>query len=64
MGGVGTQPAHEFTTVTEQVAVKRAKGTTWESELGWAIVRQQGVSVLQKGDENEPVVYPCEMISD
>ena len=58
VSGGSTEPCHEASTVTEELTVQSGKGTTGEVELGSTVVGEQGVSVLQEGDENEPVVDP------
>ena len=53
-----TEPAEEWTGATEKRAVDGGDCTTLEVECGTAIVREVGVSVLEEGDQNEPVVDP------
>ena len=58
MSGGSTEPGHKASTVTEEFTIQSGKGTTGKVELGSTIVRQQGIGMLQEGDENEPVVDP------
>jgi MinD superfamily P-loop ATPase len=51
-------PGHNGTQVTEKVTIQGGKGTTGESELGATIMREERVSVLQKGDQDKPMVDP------
>jgi len=53
-----TEPAEEWTGATEKRAVEGGERTTLEIECGAAVVREVGVSVLEEGDQNEPVVDP------
>jgi len=53
-----TEPAEEWTSATEKRAVEGGERTTLEVECGAAVVREVGVSVLEEGDQNEPVVDP------
>jgi len=46
----GGDPGHDRSKVTKEVAVISRQGTTGESELSWAIVREKGVGVLQESD--------------
>jgi hypothetical protein len=55
---MSTEPSHQLAAVTEKVAVHGSESTTRESKLGWAVVRKQGVGMLEEGDEDEPVVDP------
>ena len=54
VGGACADPAHDAAAVTEEVAVKRRESTTGEGELGGTVVRQDGVGVLEEGDEHQP----------
>ena len=58
VSGGSTEPCHKASTVTEKLAVQSGKSTTGEVELGSTVVGEQGVSVLQEGDKDEPVVDP------
>lgn len=58
VGSMGTNPSHDASAVTEQVSVKGGKSTTSESELGGTVMREEGVGVLQEGDQHKPVVNP------
>jgi hypothetical protein len=53
-----TEPAEEWAGATEKRAVEGGEGTALEVECGAAVVREVGVSVLEEGDQNEPVVDP------
>jgi len=54
----GSNPGHDRSEVTKEVTIISCQGTTGESELARTIVREEGVSVLQEGDQHEPVVDP------
>jgi len=54
----GSDPGHDRSKVTKEVTVISRQGTTGESELPWAIVREEGVGMLQESDQDEPVVNP------
>lgn len=46
----GGDPGHDRSKVTKEVTVIGRQGTTGESELSLAIVREEGVRVLQESD--------------
>ena len=50
VGGMGTEPGHDASAVTEQVAVKGSKGSALEIELRGTIMGNQGVRVLEERD--------------
>jgi hypothetical protein len=58
VGGVLSKPAHHAAQVAEEATVERGKGTTSESELRGAVMREERIGVLQERDQNEPVVHP------
>ena len=58
VSGHRTEPGHDTAKVAEEAPVKRSKGTARERELGSTVVGQNGVGVLEEGDEDKPVVYP------
>jgi len=45
---VGADPPHNGAQVTKEVAVQRSERTAHEGKLGWTIMREQRVGVLQK----------------
>lgn len=51
-------PPHERAGVAEEAAVERGEGAAREGVLRGAVVREEGVGVLEEGDEDEPVVDP------
>lgn len=53
-----TEPTEKWTGTTEKRAVEGGERTTLEVECRAAIVREVGVSVLEEGDHNQPVVDP------
>jgi len=54
----GGDPGHDRSKVAKEVTVVSRQGTTGESELSWAVMREEGVGVLQESDQDEPVVNP------
>ena len=54
----GADPAHEAAKVAEEAAVEGRERAALEGELALAVVRQEGVGVLEEGDQDEPVVDP------
>lgn len=60
VGSMGTDPGHDASEVTEEVAVHGGKSTAGESELASAVVGKKRVGVLEEGDEDEPVIDPEE----
>lgn len=58
VGGGSTDPAHDATAVTEQLAIQSCQSTTGERELGCTVVRKDGVGVLEERDKDQPVVHP------
>lgn len=63
MSSVGSDPAHETTKVTEEVAIKGGESTTGEGELWCAVVGKQRVGVLEERDQDEPVVDPTDVLA-
>ena len=57
--GPRADPAPDAAEVAEEVAVERRERAALERELGGAVVRDDGVGVLEEGDEDEPVVDPA-----
>lgn len=55
---MGTDPAHDGSTVAKKRAIKSRKSSTGKGELGSAVVRQERVGMLQERDQNEPMVHP------
>ena len=53
-----TEPPEDWTGTTEKRAVEGRECTTLEVECRAAVVREVGVSVLEEGDQDEPVVDP------
>lgn len=53
-----TEPSEEWTGTTEKRAVESGECATLEIECGAAVVREVGISVLEEGDQDEPVVDP------
>ena len=53
-----TEPSEERTGATEKRAVEGGECATLEVECGAAVVREVGVSVLEEGDQHEPMVDP------
>lgn len=46
----GSDPGHDRSKITKEVTIISRQGTTRESELGGAVMRKEGVGVLQEGD--------------
>ena len=55
-----SDPGHDGTKVTKEVAIIGGQSTTGECELAGTIMREEGVSVLQERDHHEPVISPGE----
>lgn len=51
-------PAHDAPQVPKERPVERRQRTARERELARTVVRQDGVRVLQEGDQHKPVVHP------
>jgi len=51
-------PGHDGSKVAKQVTIVGRQGTTRESKLASAIVREEGIGVLQESNKHEPVVDP------
>jgi len=62
IGGMCTEPAHEWAKVTQKVTIKSGEGPPGEGELGGAVVGQEGVGVLEECDKNEPVIDPRQLL--
>jgi hypothetical protein len=58
----GSDPGHDGSEITEEVTVISRQSATGESELAGAIMRDEGVRVLQESDQHEPVVDPGETL--
>lgn len=58
VGAGGCDPGHDRSEVTEEVTIIGCQGTTGESELGRAVVGEEGIGVLQERDQHEPMVNP------
>ena len=52
------EPGTDGTKVAKEGTVERRERTTRERELGCAVVWEEGVGVLEEGDEDQPVVRP------
>ena len=52
------EPAPEAARAAEQIAVDGREGAAGEGEGAGAVVGEERVSVLEEGDEDEPVVDP------
>jgi hypothetical protein len=64
MGHSRTKPGGDAAKIAEETAVKSSKRTTGESELGSAIVWDEGISVLEERNQDQPVIDPVtQMIS-
>jgi hypothetical protein len=58
VGSVSANPAHDATTIAEDVTVQSGQSTTRESELRSAIVGEERIGMLQECDQDEPMVDP------
>jgi len=58
VGAGGSDPGHDRPEVTKEVTVISRQGTTSESELAGAIMREEGIGVLQESDQHEPMIDP------
>jgi len=58
-----SDPAHDAAQITEKATVQGSKGATGEGELRATVMREERVSVLQKGDQDKPMVDPNPPIS-
>ncbi len=54
----GSNPTHKAAEVSKQSAVQGGKRATGEGECASTVVREEGVSMLEEGDKNQPVVNP------
>lgn len=53
-----SDPPSNFTQPSKQLSIHRRERTTGERECTLTVVREEGVCVLEEGDEDEPVVDP------
>jgi len=58
IGCMGTDSSHGTSEVTQKAAVESSEGTASKGEFRSTVVGQEGIGVLQEGDENKPVVDP------
>ena len=58
VGSVGPKPAHNRTKISEEVAIQRAQRAAGEVVCFRAVVREQGIGMLQEGDQDKPVIDP------
>ena len=58
MSAGGSDPSHGGSEVTKEVTVISGQGTAGEGELADTIMWNEGVGVLQKRDQHEPMVDP------
>jgi hypothetical protein len=58
VGGMCSNPTHDAAKIAEEVTVQGCKGSTREGEFRSAVVREEGISVLEESDQDEPVVDP------
>ena len=58
MGERCRQPSHNGAQVAQKVPVVRRQRASWEGELAGTVVREEGIGVLEEGDQNDPVVDP------
>ena len=58
IGCMGTDNSHGTSEVTQKAAVESSEGTASKGEFRSTVVGQEGIGVLQEGDENKPVVDP------
>ena len=63
MGAGGSDPGHGRSEVAKEVAIVGRQGTTREGELASAIVREEGVCMLQESDQHEPMIDPGNGVS-
>lgn len=62
--GVGADGPHDGAEVAEEAPVYGAEGAAGERVRGGAVVREEGVGVLEEDDEDEPVVNPVNALVD
>jgi hypothetical protein len=58
MCACGSDPGHDRSEITKEITVIGRQGTTGEGELARTIMGEEGVGVLQEGDQYEPMVNP------
>ena len=58
VSSMSTDPGHDGAQVTEKVTIQGGKGATSKGELGATVMRKERISVLQKGDQDKPMVDP------
>ena len=63
VGTGGSDPGHDGSKAAKEVAIIGRQSATGEGELAGAIMRKEGVGVLQEGDQHEPVVNPGEALA-
>lgn len=54
------QPCHHRTQVSQKTSVVRRQCASWKGELARAIVWEEGVGVLEEGDQDDPVIDPVD----
>ena len=60
VGKSGGQPCHHGTQVTQQAPIVCRQCAPRKGKLGCAIVWQEGVGVLEEGDQDDPVIDPID----
>ena len=58
VGSSGTEPSSNWAKITEEATVECRESTTGESEFRSTVMGEEGVGVLEEGNQNEPVVDP------
>lgn len=61
MSNGSTDPTHEASKISKEVAVQGRKRAAREGELTRAVVGKKRVSMLEECDEDKPVVDPITM---
>lgn len=52
------QPRHNGSQVSQKAPVVRRQCASWKGELPRTIVWEEGVGVLEKSDQDDPVIDP------
>ena len=53
-----TEPAHECTAIAQEMAIESCEGSTGERKFSTTEMGKEGIGVLQKRDQNEPMICP------
>lgn len=58
VSSVSSNPGHDTSKVSKEIAIQCGKCTTCKVELWRAVMGKKRIGMLQKSDQNQPVVNP------